>query len=122
MARFLIPTRSDDTAFWSQRVALDGSDYLLSFAWSGRDNAWYLSIANANGDPLINSIKLISNWSLLRRFAYVQGIPPGALVLLDPSGKLPRPGYFNLASVFLVYYDAAELDALRAASATGEGA
>jgi hypothetical protein len=109
MAIIEIPTQQNLSA-WEQRTTLDGSDYLLNFAWNGREAAWYLSFSDAAGVPLVTGIKLVSNRPLLNRFRYVQGLPPGNVMAVDLSGQIAQAGYTDLsAGVSLVYFDLEEL-------------
>lgn len=53
----LIPTFN--SPFFSQTTTLEGVSYLLNFAYSQREDAWYMSMADANGVDIYNGIKLI---------------------------------------------------------------
>ena len=45
--------------FYSQTTTLEGTQYLLNFNYSQRENAWYMSLADANGVDIYNGMKLI---------------------------------------------------------------
>lgn len=94
---------------WTQRVELDGVAYSLEFAWNERARAWFISLAQPDGTPLLSGIKLVSNRPLLRRFRWRVGLPPGELSAIDLSGKISYAGYTDLSNgVTLTYYDASE--------------
>lgn len=97
-------------AAWDQRATLDGVDYLLSFAWNGRDGAWYMSIRDTSGNDILTGIKLVSNRPLLQRFHYLVGVPAGEIsaVSLDSSIDFAQFGDLGV-SVLLYYFDAAEV-------------
>lgn len=106
-------TTQREASAWNQRVNLDGAAYLLDFNWNGREEAWYISLSDAEGVPLVLSRKVVTNRPLFGRFRFVEGMPKGDLYALDPSGKIPYAGYTELGeAVELFYFDAAELAAL----------
>jgi hypothetical protein len=88
-----------DKAFWSARVNLDGTDYVLDFAWNGRQDAWALAVRTAEGDVLVQGITIVTNRPLLRRFKSISGMPPGELSAMDPSDRIAVPGYDQLGPV-----------------------
>lgn len=99
-----------DSAFWRQRTALDGKDYLLDFAWNGRVKTWFLSLFDADEVALVESIALVSNRPLLRRFRCDGRVPQGELAVLDPTNKISAADYAQLSdgTVKLFYFDAVE--------------
>lgn len=97
---------------YTQRVTLDGAQYVLEYNWNGRAGAWYLTIADATGTNLLASRKLATNQPILSRFRFVVGLPPGELIATDPSASLDYAGYTDLGpnrGVELTYFTAAEL-------------
>lgn len=107
----IIQTQQGASAY-DQRVTLDGQAFILTFAWNERAGAWYLSIADADGVALLRSRKIATGVPLLSRFRYLDGIPPGELIALDPSGTYDYAGYTELGprrGVTLYYADAAEV-------------
>ena len=113
--QFTIPL-SPGVPFFRQRTQLDGRDYLLSFFWNEREEAWYLQLDDEAGVPIAAGIKLVLDWPLIGRVADARR-PPGSLMAVDPSGNPARPGLQDLGTrVQLVYADAAEVAAMKAAS------
>lgn len=109
MAILSIPVLQN-TPHWRQRVALDGSDYLLDFFWNARGGAWYMSLFAADETPLVQGLRLVVNRPLLRRFRATPGLPPGEFLVYDGTGKLDAPGYNDLGPTTpLVYFEASEL-------------
>jgi|SRR5262245_19290714 len=99
-----------DTAFFSQRVELEGTSYILDFSWNERNKLWKLSVFTADGDPLVRGVSLVSNRSLLRRYKSKEGFPPGDLMMLDPTHTIDRADYGQLGTdVSLTYYLAEEV-------------
>lgn len=72
-----------DTPLWSQRTQLDGSDFILSFDYSGREDRFYLSIADSAGVAIVSGIKLVTNWPLLGKVSDTRR-PKGELLAFDP--------------------------------------
>lgn len=106
---FVIPTKAGAFA-WSQRQVLDGVSYVLDFAWNARGGAWYLSISDADGNPLLLSRKLASNVPLLRNARFIDGLPPGEIMALDATETIDFADYTELGPVVqLLYFDASEL-------------
>jgi len=105
-----VPCTPGGSARWSQRTALDGVDFALTFRWSQRDGHWLMDLANAEGVPLRHGIMLAPNVDLLAGLADVRR-PAGKLGVLDTTGALDvDPGFADLGTRFvLVYYTAAEL-------------
>lgn len=79
-----VPCSPQGQSVWLQRTTLDGTDYILRFAWSQREGGWFLSIFTQDETPLLLSRRLTPGWPLLVnvRAAYR---PPGELVLYDSA-------------------------------------
>lgn len=95
-----IPTTADEVLY-SQVTALDGSDFILTFALNLRDGRWYLDLADQDASPIALNIPLVLNWDLLRRVIDPRR-PPGKLVCVEPASG---PG----VAPTLLYVEAAEL-------------
>jgi len=105
----IIPVQQNVSA-WSQRTPLDGVDYQLDFAWNTTAGAWYLSLSDTQGNPIVSGLKLVSNRPLLSRFHFIAGTPPGELSAVDLSGTISYAGLTDLGgAVQLAYFDAAEM-------------
>ena len=100
-----------DSPSFTQLVTLDNSIYLLSIAWNGRDNAWFLSIAEQDGISILDGIKIVPGYELIRRFKDTR-LPPGALLSTDMTDTGDYPTRNNLGTdVKLIYMTEAEVDA-----------
>lgn len=106
MSVFEIPTPSRDEPFATQRTALDGREYVLSFAWNGREGRWYFGVADESGEPIVSGLKIVPNIPLGRRVRD-ERMPPGWIVALSEDDTPPALGELG-ARVRLYYYDAAE--------------
>lgn len=101
-----IPQR---TAFFSQRVELDGVNYLLDFSYNQRADCFFLTVNDENGTYLLGPIKIVSNWPLLRWHRYQPGLPPGELWAISTLENIDVPGLATFGSdVGFYYYDSTE--------------
>jgi len=106
----IIPTSTrEDVSSYTQRTALDGTEYVIAFDWNDREQHWYMDIADREGVAIATGIKVVCDWPLLRRC--VDGrAPAGAIIAIDQSGSGADPGLTDLgARVELLYLDAEEL-------------
>lgn len=107
----IIPTEQGVSSYVT-RVALDGVSYGIELNWNGRAGAWYLSLYDTNGDPLLLSRKLSTNFPILKRFRFIDGLPAGELLAIDASYSLDYAGYDELGEtrgVTLYYVEKADL-------------
>lgn len=79
-----------DTPLFSLRVQLDGVDFQLGFDYSGREDRYYLSVSDADGDLIVGGLKVVDNWFLLTRVADSRR-PMGDIMALQTDGYGP-PG------------------------------
>ncbi len=105
-----IPCTPNGTAHWTQRTALDGVDFNLSFDWNQRDGHWRLSIRDASGVAIRSGIVLVVNELLLRGVVDARR-PAGELAVIDATDANDTdPGFSDLGARFkLIYATAAEL-------------
>lgn len=91
---------------FSQRVELDGAEFVLTFDWIGRSGSWALSIADAEEEEIVSGIAVRLGWPLLGRFVGSR-LPRGELFAIDTTGSGVEPGLGDLgARVALVYVEA----------------
>jgi hypothetical protein len=95
------------TPLYTQRVTLEGRDYLLRFDWNGREGRWYLDVGTVDEVWIVTGVKVICNWPLFRTLTDDRK-PPGYLMAADlsPEGGEP-PGFYDLGQrVKLLYFPA----------------
>ena len=108
MAIRIIPT-DPELSTYSQRVTLDGREYQVTLQWNQREAKWYVSLADADGAPIVDGVKVVANFPLLRTLTDRRA-PPGEMFAMDRSGAGVDPGLRDLGRrVLLVYVDAADL-------------
>jgi hypothetical protein len=105
----IIPTLSDGSALYTQRVNLDGSDYQLGFRWNTRQARWYMSVSDVDGTLLASSLKVVPNWPLLAYYHGRAGMPPGELWCVTLGVSTDPPGLDEMGEgrrCTLLYYPA----------------
>jgi len=105
-----IPCSPQSQASWSQRTALDGVDFTLTFRWSQRDGHWLMDLADAEGVAIRSGLTLATSIPLLRGIVDTRR-PAGELIVVDSTGASDLdPGFSDLGSRFvLMYVTAAEM-------------
>lgn len=102
-----IPLEKDSPHF-SFSIDLDNQNFGFEFLWNHRDNNWYMSISDVNGDLILSSARLSVATSLLGRYRDAR-LPLGDLFFLDTIGEA-EAGYGDLVVRHqLIYITAAEL-------------
>ena len=106
MANKIVPTSNDPT--FVQRTQLDGTDYLLWFAFNAREGRWYLDITDTENEPIQCGIKIVSQFPLTR--SVIANKPPGTLVCLDQQSNSATlqdttdAGLLSIGARHLLYY------------------
>src|SRR5690242_7133103 len=118
MATILIPVPLD-AAYSTQRVRLEGSDYVFDLAYNQREDRWYLSISDSESNPVVSGVKLVTNFPLLRRYHSNTAVPPGELMCVSLTGDDSPPGFADLGvgrRCEITYWEAATSQALALAA------
>ena len=103
-----IPLRNDLVDFDFQ-VELDGQTYGFRFLWNFREEKWFGSIFDADGQPIVEGVKAVVDWPWLRRYQDSR-MPPGVLQFMDTTGEQADPGLEDLGSrTLLLYFAEGEL-------------
>ena len=106
MATRIIPTRSDLGAYFFQ-IELDRIVFTLRFQFNDREGFWYFDLIGADAQVIRGSIKVVSNFPLLRLITDLAR-PPGEIIALDTTGQGIEATLESLGSeVLLAYEDAA---------------
>ena len=110
MTIFNVPCTPAGASSWTQRTALDGTDFTLRFDWSQRTGLWLLTVGDQDGVPIISGRALTTNTRPLKGVRDARR-PRGELAVGDTTGKNDAdPGFDDLGARFqLIYVDTAEL-------------
>lgn len=111
-----LPVPSLDEAQVTFTTSLDGVNYGLEYLWNARDDRWYLSIYDAERNPLSEGKAIAVGLNLLATVTS-ELAPPGELYAVVNENWLSGvgygsldPGYEDLANgkVRMIYVTAAE--------------
>jgi len=101
-----IPTRTDGTLTYDERVELEGVEYLFTFAWNARRERWAFSIASLDGAPILTGQTVSLGVPLNRRAV---GGPPGVFIAVSNTDDVEPPALTELGErVSLMYLEAAD--------------
>ncbi len=81
---------SPDTPLYTERVTLDGQEFLFRFDWNGREGRWYLDVGDIDEAWIVTGIKIVANMPLLRRCVDPRR-PKGILMAIDLSTQKGEP-------------------------------
>jgi hypothetical protein len=99
-----IPTDSSGLVpAYTETVQLDGSLYLLQFAWNTRTEHWYLSVYLPDETPITLGRMIVNGVNLLRSCS-TPGRPPGMLLAVPIDASLEHAGLDGLGSRIGLYY------------------
>lgn len=105
----IIPCVPNGASNWTQRCAIDGRDFVLSFRWNPRAATWALDVADTDGSMIIAGRALTANAPVFLSCRDARR-PSGELVVLDEQQVGDDPSFDDLGTRFqLVYFTAAEL-------------
>jgi hypothetical protein len=92
MSLYQIPTpdAAQDGAFFFT-VSLDGTDYLLNFQYNSREDFWYVSVSDVDGNPIRSGVKVVANFPLLL-YCQCMEKPPGELITINTEDEPVDPG------------------------------
>lgn len=99
---FLIPVPNLGVPLWEERVTLNGTEFLILFDWHDREQRWYITISDAQGNVITAGIKLVPGWPLYNRETLPQA-PKGNFVIADPQNLPPALADFGQRSLLLFY-------------------
>lgn len=93
MSLIQIPTLTDGSTAYRERVRLEEQDWLFDFVWNARVGQWGMSILSLEGAAVLTGQAIVCGVSLLMR---AQGGPPGQLVAYSEDASNLAPGLQEL--------------------------
>jgi hypothetical protein len=102
-----------DTPLYTERVVLDGREYLFRFDWNGRESRWRFDIGTVEEVWLARGIKVLCGFPLLRRFT-AETFPAGDLIAVDFSPDIETgeaPTFYELGRRVRLFYFPVDSDA-----------
>ena len=103
MTQVIIPT-STALARYTQTTRLGDRTFRLDFAWNQRESSWWLSLYDAEDEPIALGIKIVPRWPLLT-MVQDERRPQGEIVALDTTGQDEPPGLRDLGARVLLVFD-----------------
>lgn len=99
-----VRTLFDGSAHYRQSTPLDGQVFVLHFNWNERDQNWYLSVHDADDNPIRGTIgkKLVQDYPVFLR-AYTDDRPIGELMVIS-SSSTDDPGLLDLGDGTVLVY------------------
>lgn len=90
---------------------LEGVAFTFEFRWNDREEAWFLTLGDGEGNPIAAGVRVVVNYPLFSRFRDPR-LPTGFLIAVDTEATERDPGFEDLGRrVVLTYATAAELAA-----------
>ena len=96
---FEIPL-APNVAWFREKIVLDRKSIFLEISFNATRNCWFLDILDAEENPLICSVSMVSGVPLMLDQAYLSELPQGYFILLSDS---PKPGFDELKESKMVY-------------------
>jgi hypothetical protein len=104
MSSQVIPVNAQPSQDFSCNLQVDGAPLTLNFVlkWSAMAGYWVMTIMDAAGDLLLDSIPLITGWypgaNLLAQYAYLK--IGSAFIINNGSSESHYPGQNDLGTAF----------------------
>lgn len=99
----IVPFDSVDTDY-SFRTLISDVELTFDVNWNDRDQAWYFSVADGDGDPIVSGVKICLGLDLLANVRDRTSLPSGSLVALDTAQGQTRPGKTDLGDRVLLVF------------------
>ena len=84
-----------DTADNLQTVSIEGVAYSIRFRWNNRSESWFMYLGPKGATPVIKT-RIVNGYDLLKPYRGLDGVPDGALFLVDSEQYYGRAGRFNM--------------------------
>lgn len=109
---FVLPTLTDGTEAYDERIQLEGVEYSFQFRYNLRRELWVFSIFALDGTAILTGQSVNVGIPLNRRAV---GGPPGMLMAIGETESIEPPSLLELGDrVKLCYLTAEEVAALEA--------
>jgi hypothetical protein len=106
---------SQTIPYYSEIVELDGENFILTFKWNVREEAWYFSIYQEDETPVLVGVKLVTGWNPIRRLSGSDR-PLGIFFTYDTTETDTEPSFSTLGTqIQLLYADADKVAELESA-------
>ena len=106
----IIPTDTN-SATYIFSVELQLIVFGFRFQFNDRDQSWFFDILTAEGDPIRQGVKVVTNFPLLSRIARLDR-PPGDIFAIDLTGEDRRAELGELGpeqQIQFIYFEPSEI-------------
>ena len=107
---FQFPER--DTPQHSQRVQLEGSEYVFTFTYNFRGETWYVSIDTIDGERVVSDKRIGCRVDILKGVSSSKA-PPGVLSCFNLDSSDERPKLNDLGVSHVLWYITSDDEALQ---------
>ncbi len=91
--------------YFTQRVALGASVFVVTFRYNGRMDRWLVDVADSNLKVLLTGLPVLGGWPVTTRFkGLIEGLPTGFWVALDMTGAGRDPQQDTLGGDVPLFY------------------
>jgi len=97
-----IPTSMTES-WYRETVKLDGSEYVLTFAWNERERRWYMDMETIDGTAIAYGVKIVADAVLLKGVTNDLR-PRGLLLSTDMTAEGVDPDIRDLGSRVKLFY------------------
>ncbi len=84
-------------------ITLADVSYVLTVKWNDASSCWVMDMGDANGNPILQGIPLVTGSDLLEQFAYLNF--GGALIAQTDHDIYAPPTYDNLGTTGHLYFE-----------------
>lgn len=99
----LILAAASDAPHYDFSVTLEGKLLTFEFRWNERSGAWFLSLFDDTGAPIVSGRRVVLGADLLGRSSDAR-LPPGTLLAYDTSGANLDAGRADLGGRVQILY------------------
>lgn len=108
----IVPIAQEGPHFSFTTELPDGKSYSFEFRWNDRAEAWFMTVGNGEGVPLVSGVRVVVNLPLLAPYSNPELPQGGHLIALDTTEANRDPGFEDLGRrVLLVFFTDEELEA-----------
>jgi len=105
----IIPAKQDSQ--YREDVELDGTTFILIFAWNALNEYWSLGIYDRDLNPIVYGIKIVTQYNLTQQLVQ-SGMPLGEILCQNIVGLFEKIQRNDMGQTNeLVYYAEGELSA-----------
>ena len=99
----LLPFDSVDREY-SVSCLIEDQRYIFDLNWNERDESWYMSMSDDDGNPILSGAKIVLYSNLIGFVSDMATIPEGAIVAIDTADSDEEAGRYDLGDRVLVLY------------------